>query len=584
MITRSRDFDLGRDRTRIKDPKDAARQQSTVDVLLDRFFNPRSTQRFEIQILADEVGMGKTFVALGLAYSILAHLKQARIEPDLEGCYQRVLVLTPNNHALYSKWIREVGEFKRRCVFPEHQSNDLVFSPLKVERLDDLAVALRKPGRHPQVVVARMGLFGGDKLLNYDLKRRFLLGVLFRYWGVSFNYEHRHRLLKGAPNWPNGPDDLTALTEYEDQLLPFSEDQLLTILKSLKAEDREVVDSLLEDCRAIAQPFYRNREDAFGTIDRKLTAIYRLATHRSIQRDFPLLIVDEAHNWKNGPLAGTNGFENFSKYIAPHVRRTLLLTATPFQLRPDEMLEILKVSDFIQPAPTRAESVVRRERLKKYREDILMPALHNSEKQSHSFSRAWVRIPHRVTAEAVANAWNSPNLVAGRDNLRFPANDDTVAGPHTPEIAKVISAAIAEADPDIRQFLKEALYLDAYNSNLSRELGKFVIRHRRQTDHRLFRVGIEYGVPTQTLPFRPDGHILHAAPGLDIRGEAELPQFLLMRCVSQMKGGKGRSSLGSDLTGCYSTLQERRGPPHKRITKGIAGRTSLSRSPLWHGK
>jgi len=556
MITRSKDFDLGRDRTRIKDPKDAARQQSTVDVLLDRFFNPRSTRRFEIQILADEVGMGKTFVALGLAYSILAHLKQARIEPDLEGCYQRVLVLTPNNHALYSKWIREVSEFKRRCVFPEHQSNDLTFSPLKVERLDDLAVALRKPGRQPQVIVARMGLFGGDKLLNYDLKRRFLLGVLFRYWGVSFNYEYRYRLLKGAPNWPNIPDNLTALTEYEDQFLPFSEDQLLTILRSLKAEDREVLDSLLEDCRAIAQPFYRNREDAFGTIDRKLTQIYRLATHRSIQRDFPLLIVDEAHNWKNGPLAGTNGFENFSKYIAPHVRRTLLLTATPFQLRPDEMLEILKVSDFTQPASTRAESLVRCERLKKYREDILMPALHNSEKQSHSFSRAWVRIPHRVTAGAVADAWNSPDLVTCRASFRFPANGDAEAGLHSPQTAKIISAAIAEADPDIRQFLKEALYLDAYNATLSRELGKFVIRHRRQTDHRLFRVGSEYGVPTQPMPFRSDGHILHAAPGLDIRGEAELPQFLLMRCVSQMKGGKGRSSLGSDLTGCYSTLHE----------------------------
>jgi hypothetical protein len=556
MITRSRDFDLGRDRTRIKDPKDAARQQSTVDVLLDRFFNPRSALRFEIQILADEVGMGKTFVALGLAYSILAHIKQSRIEPDLEGCYQRVLVLTPNNHALYSKWVREVGEFKRRCVFPEHQANDLVFSPLKVERLDDLAVALRKPGRQPQVVVARMGLFGGNKLLNYDLKRRFLLGVLFRYWGVSFNYEYRGRLLKGAPNWPTNPEHLTVVTEQEDQLLPFSEDQLLNILKSLKAEDREIVESLLEECRAIAQPFYRNREDAFRIVDQKLTAIYRLATHRSIQRDFPLLIVDEAHNWKNGPLAGTNGFENFSKYIAPHVRRTLLLTATPFQLRPDEMLEILKVSDFMQPAPTRAESAVRCERLKKYREDILTPALQNSEKQSHSFSRAWVRIPHRVRAEDVAGAWNSPDLVTGRGNLRFPANGDIVAGPQTPEIAKVISAAIAETDPDIRQFLKEALYLDAYNTNLSRELGKFVIRHRRQTDHRLFRVGIEYGAPAQSLPFRTDGHILHAAPGLDIRGEAELPQFLLMRCVSQMKGGKGRSSLGSDLTGCYSTLHE----------------------------
>src|SRR6185437_8376594 len=105
-------------------------------------------------------------------------------------------------------------------------------------------------------------------------------------------------------------------------------------------------------------------------------------------------------------------------------------------------------------------------------------------------------------------------------------------------------------------FLKEALYLDAYNADLSRELGKLVIRHRRQTDHRLFRIGIEYGQVPESPFIRPDGHILHAAPGLDIRGEAELPQFLLMRCVSEMKEGKGRSSLGRDITGCYSTLHK----------------------------
>ena len=38
--------------------------------------------------LADEVGMGKTFVALGLAYSILAHLKKTRVEPDLAGTFR----------------------------------------------------------------------------------------------------------------------------------------------------------------------------------------------------------------------------------------------------------------------------------------------------------------------------------------------------------------------------------------------------------------------------------------------------------------------------------------------------------------
>ena len=155
-----------------------------------------------------------------------------------DGCYQRVLVLTPNNHALFRKWVREVDEFKRRCVAPSVSGTDLAFTPLQVDRLDDLAVALRKPGRQPQVIVARMGLFGGDKLVNYDLKRRFLLGVLFRYWGISFNYEQRHRLLKGAPNWPSHPDNLTSLTEEEDQLLPFSEDQLLNILRSLNQTDR----------------------------------------------------------------------------------------------------------------------------------------------------------------------------------------------------------------------------------------------------------------------------------------------------------------------------------------------------------
>jgi len=540
----------------MKDPHDVARQQRTVDALLERFFHSRSSERFEIQILADEVGMGKTFVALGLAYSILAHLKQSRIEYDLEGCYQRVLVLTPSNHALYRKWIREVSEFKRRCVLPAYQPSDINFAPLDVNRLDDLAVALRKPGRQPQVIVARMGLFGGDKLLYYDLKRRFTLGVLFRYWGVSFNYALRQRLLKGAPDgWPGNPDHLTELTEGEDSRLPFDEEQFLGILRSLKQEDRQTLGSLLDDCREIAQPFFRDRADAFQKIERKLRDIYRLAAMRSIQRDFPLLIVDEAHNWKNGPLAGANGFRDFSQYIAPHVRRAVLLTATPFQLRPEEMLEILKVSDFMQTCPTKQESQIRIERLNKFRELTVKPVLANAENHSRLFSRAWIRIPSRVPEAMLSDAWHSSALATTRDQIQSLAHLNGVIGDHPNNLAKIITEAVAGCDPDIRQFMKESLYLFAYNSDLSRELGKLVIRHGRQTDHRLFLVGAEYGQPLNQSASRPDSHILHAAPGLDIRGEAELPQYLLMRCVSEMKNGKGRSSLGSNLTGCYSTLQ-----------------------------
>ena len=148
---------------------------------------------------------------------------------------------------------------------------------------------------------------------------------------------------------------------------------------------------------------------------------------------------------------------------------------------------------------------------------------------------------------------------------------ESVITSHKNELMQIASGAAAGADPEIRQFLKEGLCLYACNANLSHELGKLVIRHRRQTDHRRFRVGLEYGQAPQDLPSRPDGNILHAAPGLDIRGEAELPQFILMRCVSEMKGGKGRPSLGSDLTGCYSTLQE--------SAEGRRVRDKLDKSP-----
>lgn len=553
MIPCSEDFDLGRDRDRMKDPNDAIRQKKTVEALLERFFHSNPKRRFEIQILADEVGMGKTFVALGLAYSILSHLK-SRTEPDLGGCYQRVLVLTPGNQALFRKWVREVSEFRRRCVPADKTCTDIQFVPLEIDRLDDLAVALRKPGRQPQVLVARMGLFGGDKLINYDLKRRFTMGVLFRYWGVAFNYERRERLLRGAPRgWPSHPNGLTQLTEVEAEHLPFTEDEFLNILRRFRGSDQDELDSLLAECRDIAEPFFRNRHDHFPLVERKLRDVYRKAALYAIQRDLPLLIVDEAHNWKNGPSSGVNGFHDFSRYLAPHIRRALLLTATPFQLRPEEMLEILKVSDFMHPGSDGASCNERVSRLKHFREKVVQPVLARAENQSRCFSRAWSRIPRRVTGDMLENAWNSEQLAAARKSIAALAELDGAITHRTLELTKVISAAVAGIHPDIRNFMKEALQLFAANRDLSCELGKLVIRHRRETDHRLFLIGSEYGGARIS---RTDGHILHAASGLDVAGEAELPQYLLMRCVSEMKGGKGRSSLGHDLTGCYSTLHE----------------------------
>jgi hypothetical protein len=102
--------------------------------------------------------------------------------------------------------------------------------------------------------------------------------------------------------------------------------------------------------------------------------------------------------------------------------------------------------------------------------------------------------------------------------------------------------------------LREGLRLYAYNQDLSHELGDIVIRHRRRAEHRVCRVGSEYVAPVEETLRRSDRSVLHASRGMDVHGEAELPHYLLMRCVSEMKGGKGRTSLGTALTGCYSTL------------------------------
>ncbi len=60
--------DLGLDRDRMP-AEDAARQHATVNRILAVFFGPLEI-RSEIQLLADEVGLGKTFVALATAYAI----------------------------------------------------------------------------------------------------------------------------------------------------------------------------------------------------------------------------------------------------------------------------------------------------------------------------------------------------------------------------------------------------------------------------------------------------------------------------------------------------------------------------------
>lgn len=549
MIPRSTTFDLGLDRTRIKDQNDAARQTKTVEALLGRFFAHDPARRHEVQVLADEVGMGKTYVALGVAFSILEAIRADVHEEDLRECYQKVLVISPRNPMLLRKWGQEVKEFVKRCVPADRRSDASWFEPTQVDRLDELASELRRRGPGRRVLVASMGILSGDKLQNYDLKRRLLLGTLFRYWGPRFRTDRRQRLLKGAPaGWPTDPDALTDLSEREQDRLCFGEAELL---RALERVDQEQLDKLLDRCNEISERYVRDRDELFVAVEPLLTAIYKEAALALINRDLPLVVVDEAHNWRNKAC----GFDTFARVIAPRMRRALLLTATPFQLHPSELLTVLEATDAISPAPRQADAAVRAERLRRHRQEVIGRALEAANDASQRFSVQWQRLPSRVKSEQIGEAWASPGLVAAREQLGALAEAPGVLA--STDVERVIDRVLGQVESDLRSFMREALRLFAANRDLSQELGELVIRHRRRTDHRLFRVGSEYRKDLQGIAGRPDAHVLHPAPGLDVTGDAELPQYLLMRCVAEMKRlqkGRGRSSLGTALTGCWSTL------------------------------
>ncbi len=547
MIPFTQVLDLGADRTRMKNHDDVARQNATCRELLQRLYDEGSENFTELQLLADEVGMGKTFVALAVAYSVLEAQRHERALPD---CLKKILVLVPRNDELMRKWHREVGEIVKRCV-PEAQraAAQAAFGSKMAERPDELVGALRD--RNVPVVIAKTSALGA-RVTDEDLKIRFTLGTLFRLWGRAIPRETRRLLLNGARawDWPRDPDELTKLSPEEEAALPMRRALVEKAIRLAVESDNELsehAEKLLALCKEWGAPHVRGRDEAFEDIRKMVLGLYKHCLWLVLARDLPLVIVDEAHQWKNK----RNDFSAFARLVAPRARRALLLTATPFQLAPSEILSLLEVSDYLRL------SEERRSFLEGLRQLVIQPALTRAQAESEAFSNRWSTLGGRLEPEALREAWVSKPLTEAREQLAQLASEPGALS--EPEVARVVHAVRHEITPELRDLTCQALRLYAFNRDLADELGRLVVRHRRATAHRLVRAGREIDATRAELEARPDAHVLHHSPGLDVRGDDELPLYLLMRATSELEQGKRTASLGSSLTGCYSTFFESAG-------------------------
>jgi len=544
MIALTQALNLGADITRMKDPHDVQRQHETARQLLARLYSDDAPM--ELQLLADEVGMGKTFVALAVAYSVLEAQKENRA---LAGCYQKVLILVPQNDELMRKWHREVGEIIKRCARPEYRvaAQDL-FKSKTFERPDELVAALRNGNE--RVVIAKTSALGA-RVKDEDLKARFTLATLFRHFGRSLPIETREILLKGAPSdWSRDPN---TLAELGNATLPFSAGSLELALRRTAEREPEKCEELLALCKQWGTSNVRHRDEGFDDVRKRCLAFYKHAIWTLLGSDLPLVIVDEAHQWKNK----RNHFSAFARCIAPRAKRALLLTATPFQLHPSEILALLEVGDALGIPPERQA------RLTKIREECVRPALLRAQAESVAFAKKWSGLAGSIDPRALRDAWDSPGIRDAREELATLARAAGALG--EAPVQQIAEAARAAVAPELRDFIGQALRLYAFNRDLGDELGRFVMRHRRTTTHRLVRAGNEIDQDADVLKRRPDVHVLHAAPGLDVQGDAELPLYLLMRATSELENGKRTANLGSSLTGCYSTFFESAaGTPFKK--------------------
>jgi superfamily II DNA or RNA helicase len=372
--------------------EDALRQERTAQEILRRLENQPGL------ILADEVGMGKTFVALAAASAI------ALARPN-DG---PVIVMVPPS--LKQKWPKDWSVFFEKCLDHKrsgHLDAALADSGVALLRLLDDAVDKRKEiiflthgalhrsltDEWVKFALIRRALRKRSSMAHVrSALRRFAGRLLRRHWLDHKNPDLWERLLDNPPErWGkilraadiSSDDDPVPKTLIEAMdLLEF--DDILEALERLPLRESPNLDERLQKTR---QALTKALSDVWQT----------WLGHTRFHS--PLLIFDEAHHLKNMTQVSSLFVEEGSKEdsetvsrgpLAGVFSRMLFLTATPFQLGHHELINVLSRFEGVNwnsPDAPQDGKVVFKTRI-----DELETALSDAQKSSLHLERAWGRL------------------------------------------------------------------------------------------------------------------------------------------------------------------------------------------------
>jgi Helicase conserved C-terminal domain len=405
---------------------DAVRQHTTCAAILNRLALQPGL------ILADEVGMGKTFVALGTAF-IAACADRGR--------NPAVIMVPPS---LSQKWPQDARFFIDHCMSAavsrpriESAANALAFlrllaRPLKtrphliflnhgafhlshIDHWTKLALIARAMhGRH---LGERRSAFPGfaaailrvkANLNDPELYRR-LIERPYEDWNLTINSYYEHDSSRQIDFDPI-PHSMASVLERGELDLT----NLREALDALPARESNNMDDRLQ----------RTREALAEGLRSLWPQVLRQARFRC-----PLLVLDEAHHIKNPETRLASLFsvesaetpEVLTGTLNGRFERMLFLTATPFQLGHGELVNVLTRFEAITWKGLPAEA------LEKYRRELaeLRNVLDHAQRTAVDFDRRWQCLPAehgptKVDDSSMDAWWREVRADAGKESQPIP--------------------------------------------------------------------------------------------------------------------------------------------------------------------
>lgn len=321
---------------------DIERQENTVLRALDML-----DQRPGV-ILADEVGMGKTYEALAIAAATRQQKRRSRI-----------VVITPGPD-LNTKWFAEFSRFRELYDFGED-----------VVAVRSLAKFVRAVRKHA-VVVAPVTMFQSGRGSE---DQAYLLSLYF-HWR-RFHGHTANAIMARFANGTHARVDVTSERFLGVFDLRRIEPHLRKAFRRGRSGGAAGLDDLYERGGLAA---FENKADVRRALYRA-----RFVLTGKLMPMLDLLIVDEAHKLKNPGSLRTRAMR---RVFDGRFRKALFLTATPFQLDVAELREVFALFACAKDAPADLEESV----------EGLLEAVADYQRRYEAFQQTWSLLDPVVAA------------------------------------------------------------------------------------------------------------------------------------------------------------------------------------------